>query len=103
MNKEELKKHIIKQASTRPPRQQEEKMPSVIDMAKNLATTAVETIKTVAVGNSANLTQEEAQKRKNICNTCPSFNKSQERCTKCGCYMAIKTYLRAATCPLGKW
>jgi len=26
-----------------------------------------------------------------------------KQCKKCGCFMAIKTKLQAATCPLGKW
>ena len=46
---------------------------------------------------------EEADKRKAICDQCPFLNKNQDRCTKCGCYMAVKTYLRASNCPIGKW
>lgn len=78
-------------------------MPSPMQMAKNLATTAVNAAKSVAAGNPLNVTPEEANKRKAICEQCDFYNKIQQRCTKCGCYMAVKAYLRVASCPVGKW
>lgn len=42
------------------------------------------------------------QARMAICKSCPeliSFN----RCNQCGCLMDVKTRLRGAHCPLGKW
>lgn len=100
MTKEELKDILIKNSKNiNPPKL----MPSKIQMAKNLAKTTVETIKSVAVGNSLNVQNEEAEKRKKICESCNFYNTPQQRCTKCGCYMAIKTYLKAASCPVGKW
>lgn len=41
--------------------------------------------------------------RLSICNTCPAFNKRLKKCTKCGCFMTLKTTLRRASCPIGKW
>jgi uncharacterized paraquat-inducible protein A len=99
MDKEELKKILIENAKNIKPY----KMPTVTQMAKNIVETTVATVKTVANGNSPTVSEEDANKRKSICNGCEAFNKEQERCTKCGCHMAVKTYLRAATCPLGKW
>ena len=81
----------------------QQQMPSTFQMAKNLASTALNTVKSVAVGQGFNVSQEEADKRKAICDQCPFLNKNQDRCTKCGCYMAVKTYLRASNCPIGKW
>lgn len=78
-------------------------MPSPVQMAKNLVSTAVNVVKSVADGNSINVDSDEANKRKGICNSCEFFNKAQERCSKCGCYMAVKAYIRAANCPVGKW
>ena len=97
MDKEQLKRLLIANAN------KNNSMPSPIQMAKNLANTAVATVKSVATGNPINVSDDEANKRKNVCNGCQFFNKAQERCTKCGCYMAVKTYLKAATCPIGKW
>ena len=100
MDKEELKRILIENAKNR---KGTYKMPTVTQMAKNVVQTTVDTVKTVAAGNSATLNEQEVNKRKAICDGCDAFNKAQQRCTKCGCYMAVKTYLRAATCPLGKW
>ena len=41
--------------------------------------------------------------RMSICRTCPFFSKTGERCTKCGCFMTLKTTLKKAKCPVGKW
>ena len=41
--------------------------------------------------------------RLSICNTCPAFNKRLAKCTKCGCFMKLKSTLRRASCPIGKW
>jgi hypothetical protein len=82
---------------------QDRKMASIPTMVKNLAETAINTVKIAATGESIKVSDEEANSRKNICNSCPFFNKAQERCNKCGCYMAIKTYLKASNCPIGKW
>ena len=41
--------------------------------------------------------------RLSICNTCPAFNKRLKKCTKCGCFMTLKSTLRRASCPIGKW
>jgi hypothetical protein len=47
--------------------------------------------------------KEEADKRYEICNFCPEFVSITKTCKKCGCFMALKTKLKNATCPLGKW
>jgi hypothetical protein len=38
-----------------------------------------------------------------ICNECPYFNKTLAKCKKCGCFMKLKSTLRQAKCPIGKW
>jgi len=44
-----------------------------------------------------------AASRLSICKTCPELIKLTTQCKKCGCFMAAKTKLEAATCPIGKW
>ena len=44
-----------------------------------------------------------SDKRYNICRGCPELIKFTKQCKKCGCFMAVKTKLQEATCPLGKW
>jgi hypothetical protein len=38
-----------------------------------------------------------------LCKTCPELIKLTSQCKKCGCFMAAKTKLKNAVCPLGKW
>jgi hypothetical protein len=38
-----------------------------------------------------------------ICLECPELIQLTKQCKKCGCFMAAKTKLDAATCPIGKW
>jgi uncharacterized paraquat-inducible protein A len=78
-------------------------MPSMHSMLKNIKSSFVNNVKSVAQGNSLKVTTEEASARLSICNQCEFFNKEKQRCSKCGCKMAIKTYLKAEKCPLNKW
>lgn len=48
-------------------------------------------------------TPEKAEIRYSICQQCPELTKLTKQCKKCGCFMAAKTKLEKATCPLGKW
>lgn len=45
----------------------------------------------------------EATARFNACLGCEHLLKATSQCTKCGCFMNLKTKLAAAKCPIGKW
>jgi len=77
--------------------------PSTTEMAKNLIGSVVRNVQSVASGNPLKITKEEASSRLNVCKACSFFDASKERCKKCGCNMAVKTYLKAEKCPLNKW
>lgn len=47
--------------------------------------------------------QELVEDRLAICLLCPHLNKKYIKCNKCGCFMKLKTTLRSAHCPIGKW
>jgi hypothetical protein len=49
------------------------------------------------------VTDELQEKRYSICKSCPELIKLTKQCKKCGCFMELKTKLKAATCPMGKW
>ena len=38
-----------------------------------------------------------------ICNECPWLHKKLMKCRQCGCFMKLKTTLKQAECPIGKW
>lgn len=46
---------------------------------------------------------DEAKKRFDICKLCPEFIDLTTQCKKCGCIMSLKTKLKSAQCPIGKW
>lgn len=48
-------------------------------------------------------THEEQGSRMDICNACPELIDLTKQCKKCGCIMPLKTKLKAAACPIGKW
>lgn len=44
-----------------------------------------------------------ANGRYQICKACPELIKATKQCKKCGCFMAAKTKLAHASCPIGRW
>lgn len=46
---------------------------------------------------------ELVKQRLEICKACPFLDKRLVKCRKCGCFMKLKSTLRQATCPEGKW
>jgi hypothetical protein len=53
--------------------------------------------------NKIKLPEEERNARYDICKSCEWFFTPTSTCKKCGCFMAIKTYMPYQSCPIGKW
>ena len=53
--------------------------------------------------NSEWASEETANARYSICETCPELIGLTKQCKKCGCFMAAKTKLAHASCPMDKW
>lgn len=53
--------------------------------------------------NKPRSNEELANERYNICLSCPELIQLTKQCKKCGCFMAVKTKLKEAVCPIGKW
>ncbi len=53
--------------------------------------------------NVEKLSADESGARIEICNACPELIQLTKQCKQCGCFMAAKTKLKDAKCPLGKW
>lgn len=47
--------------------------------------------------------EDVVQDRLTICATCEFFKPRTQQCSKCGCFMKMKTQLERAYCPLHKW
>jgi hypothetical protein len=41
--------------------------------------------------------------RLSMCRSCEHLIKATTQCSKCGCFMQLKTKLANAECPIGKW
>lgn len=62
------------------------------------------TVRPWDLANPVNYTDSETEeKRFAICLECPELTLMTKQCKKCGCLMHLKTKLKDATCPIGKW
>lgn len=43
------------------------------------------------------------EERLTLCKNCEFFFEPTTTCSKCGCFMTLKTYMPFASCPVGKW
>lgn len=72
---------------------------SAADMAKGVAQNAARALR-------GRIDPEIREERYNTCKACPAFRPDDKRCSKCGCFMEAKTWLKAdpdQLCPLKKW
>jgi hypothetical protein len=53
--------------------------------------------------NTRKADEDLATQRFDICLSCPELIQITKQCKKCGCFMAAKTKLESAKCPIGKW
>jgi malonyl CoA-acyl carrier protein transacylase len=53
--------------------------------------------------NTEYVDTEISSERFNICKVCPELFQMTKQCKKCGCFMALKSKLKNASCPIGKW
>lgn len=76
----------------------ESALPSTMTMAKNFISSAAKHV----AGGMQKVTEEEKQRRLNICQECPHIV-NNSRCGKCGCVLNVKAGWSTSTCPIGKW
>lgn len=79
--------------------------PDLLRRARNL----LETIIIVAqTGGELLASREIQQTRLSVCQACDRFwlpedGKGSAQCRECGCFIHVKTAVRAADCPLKRW
>jgi hypothetical protein len=49
------------------------------------------------------VSEEIQAERYSICKQCQFFIKATKQCSKCGCFMKLKTTITSASCPIQKW
>ena len=91
---------------------EEQKLPPASQMVRDLAVTHWKSLKSWLKGSQVITTQEEAERRWEICKKCPHLlydetnpdtGKKDGRCTHCGCFMNVKVHYAVAECPIQKW
>ena len=91
---------------------EEQKLPPASQMVRNIAVDHWKGLKAWLKGSQVISTQDEAQRRWEICLKCPNLkydetnpdtNKKDGRCTHCGCFMNVKVHYATAECPIKKW
>lgn len=78
-------------------------LPTPIEIVKNVGKSLVKNAKELLTTGSINAEEVVVQERYTICQSCEWFRHIDNRCGKCGCYLAFKPYLKAEKCPVGKW
>jgi len=78
-------------------------MPNTGQMVRNFGQSVTRNLVSVSRGNELRVDEVEADKRLDICKGCEFFDSLSQRCSKCGCYLTVKTYLKAEHCPVNKW
>ena len=79
------------------------KMPSLFQEAKNLMETVGDSVSMLLHGENPILSAAENERRLAICNVCEKYSHKRDRCSLCGCNMPIKAWLKAGYCKLGKF
>lgn len=75
-------------------------LPSLPTMAANLAQATAAHL----AGGLQKRTDEEALAiMDQFCKPCEFFIPDSSRCSKCGCFLAVKTSWKSAHCPVNKW
>jgi len=91
---------------------EERKLPPASQMIRNIAVDHWRSLKSWLKGSQVITSQEEAERRWEICKACPELlydetnpdtNKKDGRCPLCGCFMNVKVHYAVAECPIGKW
>jgi hypothetical protein len=91
---------------------EENKLPPASQMIRNIATTHWRSLKSWLKGSQVIASQEEAERRWEICKACPELlydetnpdtNKIDGRCSHCACFMNVKVHYAVAECPIKKW
>ena len=92
--------------------EKEKKLPPASQMVRDLAVTHWKSLGAWLRGSQTITSQEEAQRRWEICKQCPKLlydetnpdtNKKDGRCIECGCFMNVKVHYAVAECPIGEW
>ena len=82
------------------------KKPNILQKGINFSKSMAKVAKHAILEGEIQVEEEEFNDRMSICRGCTAyFDKEKETCEhpECGCYMPVKAYLAAMSCPLLMW
>lgn len=77
--------------------------PSLASQLGTAASAGLDAASAIAHGESPFVQSPEQNARETICRGCDRFDPRWNKCLECKCFLAIKTWLKAQSCPIGKW
>lgn len=78
-------------------------LPPVTTQVKNAFGAATRVLSNIVNNHRIMAEEDVILQRKSICESCEFWLKDKQRCTKCGCYTALKIKLSSESCPIKKW
>lgn len=85
------------------PKDVDKTLPSYKDMIFGLTENIKGALMQVVKGGAMLADKDVVENRINLCINCEYFIHNQSRCSKCGCFMTVKTRIQSSKCPVGKW
>jgi len=82
-------------------KQKAREMPGILQQAKNFALSVANVLAHAAKTGRIKAEPQTVAIRVDLCNKCRHL--AENRCTVCGCFIALKAGLKAEGCPLKKW
>jgi hypothetical protein len=67
------------------------------------ATSFASSVTNYARSGFRNAPESIKKQRLEICGACDSYDKTNNKCNECGCYLSAKASWASESCPLGKW
>ena len=77
--------------------------PAIAERITNATLAAGRVVDAVVEGEPVRVTPEEREARIETCHRCPAYESPLGECGLCGCYVALKAWLRTENCPARKW
>ena len=81
-------------------------LPPLTHQLRNATAALTRNLRAATAGTPLTVSQDEADRRQTICQSCEWFRPLDQRCSKCGCHLpglVGKWHLATERCPLGRW
>jgi recombinational DNA repair protein RecR len=83
-------------------KQKSREMPSILQQTKNLMLSVANVLAHAKTSGKIRAETQVVASRVDLCHKCRHLSENN-RCSVCGCFIALKAGLQAESCPLHKW